>query len=293
MFFDEESTQNNWIKTLLEDSVYDENPLKPALLKLYQREKKLQTKLKRLLEISDGFGHLQMETLVANYEKQSRRLEKISHISDRYQENMRQLNEKLTLTQQQLQQSLLDLEKVNAELKQKIAIIEQLAITDELTQLYNRRHFNLSFPKEIQRAVRENLTISFVIIDVDHFKQYNDNYGHQKGDEVLKTIGQVLKKQCQRASDIAFRLGGEEFGVIFLNLTDKEALEFANRIRLAIEQMKMEHLFNSASKYVTASFGLVTFSASANLSMNEFYKQADKALYQAKESGRNRVIIAT
>jgi diguanylate cyclase (GGDEF)-like protein len=270
--------------------MYDENPLKPVLLKLYRREQKSQAKLKRLMDISDGFGHLQIETLLANYEKQSKRLEKISRISDRYQENMRELNEKLKTTYRQLQQNHLDLERVNSELEQKIAIIERLSITDELTQLYNRRHFNTLFPKEIQRAARENQNVSFLIFDVDYFKQYNDNYGHQKGDAVLRTIGLVLKMQCQRASDVPFRLGGEEFGVIFLNLNQTDAVNFADRVRVAIEQMQIEHLFSSVAKHITASFGLVTLPANLKLTMDDFYRQADEALYQAKKQGRNKVI---
>ncbi len=94
-------------------------------------------------------------------------------------------------------------------------LIEKKAITDELTTLYNRRYFNQIFPKEIKRAIRDQQTISFIMVDVDHFKQYNDHYGHQKRDSVLATISKLLKLNCKRGSDIALRLVGEEFGVIF------------------------------------------------------------------------------
>ena len=202
------------------------------------------------------------------------------------------LEQKVTERTQQLLEKQNDLEQLNLKLEQQLTIIEQLSITDELTKLYNRRHFNTVFPKEIQRAARKKNTISFLVFDIDYFKQYNDNYGHQKGDEVLRTIGQVLKKYCQRASDIALRLGGEEFGIIFSDLNHEEALMFAEEIRFAIEDAQIEHHFSGAARYITASFGLVTLLANPKVTMDYFYKQADEALYQAKNSGRNRVVVA-
>lgn len=200
------------------------------------------------------------------------------------------LEHKITERTRELADKQQDLERLNAELEQQIAIVERLSITDELTQLYNRRYFNTIFPKEIQRAAREKQTVSFLIFDLDCFKQYNDNYGHQKGDDVLKAIGQLLKTQCQRASDAAFRLGGEEFGVIFISLTQEEAWDFANTICQVIADMQIEHLFSSAAKHITASFGLVTLPATPDLNIDDFYKQADEALYQAKGTGRNKVV---
>ena len=200
------------------------------------------------------------------------------------------LEHKIEQRTRKLNKALQDLVSVNSKLEQQIIFVEQQSVTDELTQLYNRRYFNELFPKEINRAVREHSPISFLIFDVDHFKQYNDNYGHHKGDDVLRTIGQVLKNQCQRVSDAPFRLGGEEFGIIFTHLTNEEALNFANKIRLALEDMQIEHLFSSAASHVTASFGLVTATvATLELDMDDFYKQADSVLYEAKEQGRNRV----
>jgi diguanylate cyclase (GGDEF)-like protein len=200
------------------------------------------------------------------------------------------LEQKVAQRTQQLYEKQQALEQVNLELEQQISIVEQLVITDELTQLYNRRYFNRIFPKEIQRAAREKQVISFLIFDVDHFKQYNDYYGHQKGDSVLQTIGEVLKVQCQRASDIPLRLGGEEFGIIFSGLNNGSILFFAERVRLAIADTKIEHRFSSTADIVTASFGLVSVQATPDLTMDELYKQADEALYQAKETGRNKVV---
>lgn len=221
-------------------------------------------------------------------------LKRIIESRNKLTELNKTLEQKVTSRTQELSEKKQVLEQLNIELEQKLHLIEILAITDELTQLYNRRYFNAIFPKEIQRAARENAIISFLIFDIDHFKQYNDNYGHQKGDEVLKEIGAVLKKQCLRGSDIPLRLGGEEFGVIFSNLTPREAFLFANKIRQAIVDAQIEHCFNSASPYISASFGLVTTLSSPQIQMDDLYKQADHALYQAKDSGRNKVIqIAT
>jgi diguanylate cyclase (GGDEF)-like protein len=169
-------------------------------------------------------------------------------------------------------------------------IAERLSITDELTQLYNRRYFNNEFPKEIHRAARSKQIISFLMFDVDYFKFYNDNYGHQKGDDVLREIGQIVKAHCQRAGDIPIRLGGEEFGVIFSSISNQQAFEFADRIRMAIYNANIEHNFSQVCHYVTASFGLVTLAGTLSSNDNELYRQADDALYQAKEGGRNQVV---
>lgn len=182
------------------------------------------------------------------------------------------------------------LEQLNTELERQIAIIEQLSITDELSQLYNRRYFNKVFVQEIQRAAFEGIMLSFLMFDVDSFKAYNDNYGHLKGDEVLKTIALTVKAQCLGTTDYVFRLGGEEFGVIFYNLNVQEAFAFADKIRVAITDLKIEHAFSHTSNYITVSCGLITVLACPNLKMDDLYKQADDALYRAKDAGKNRVI---
>ncbi len=129
-------------------------------------------------------------------------------------------------------------------------------------------------------------------MDIDHFKQYNDTYGHQAGDKVLENIGKTLKSSLKRGSDFAFRLGGEEFGIIFSDLNESESSIFANLVRKNIEKLQIEHKNNSASSYVTASMGLIVQKEKDILSDDEIYKLADDALYQAKESGRNRVVLS-
>jgi diguanylate cyclase (GGDEF)-like protein/PAS domain S-box-containing protein len=168
-------------------------------------------------------------------------------------------------------------------------LIEEISITDGLTNIYNRRHFNDTFPKIIQSSKRSNELVCFLLMDIDHFKQYNDNYGHQAGDDVLIKFAQCLKETLHRADDLAFRLGGEEFGAVFKAQSKEKAYEFANLIRENIENLKLKHDFNSASKYITASMGLICTNANDINNMDEVYKQADDLLYMAKENGRNQV----
>lgn len=169
--------------------------------------------------------------------------------------------------------------------------IELISITDGLTNIYNRRHFNELFPKIINSAKRKNEFVAFLIMDIDHFKQYNDTYGHQMGDEVLIKVAAAIKKSLQRADDYCFRLGGEEFGVIFKADSKEHAEQFANTIRENIENLHIEHSGNSAGSYVTASMGLICKNANDINNADEVYKQGDDLLYRSKESGRNRVSV--
>ena len=168
--------------------------------------------------------------------------------------------------------------------------IEELSITDELTKIYNRRFFNIKIEEEINRAKRDKKELCLIILDIDFFKQYNDTYGHQEGDIVLKSVANVLKNKTNRADDFAFRVGGEEF-VIITHIEKDKVLNYANSIKDDIENLKIEHSGNKASKYVTISLGVVCKNAIEINSSEELYKQADINLYEAKRSGRNCVVI--
>ena len=168
--------------------------------------------------------------------------------------------------------------------------IEHLSITDELTQLYNRRFFNTKIEKEINRAKRENTYLSFLIMDIDYFKEFNDNYGHQKGDFALEEVSKVLRKYTNRSSDFAFRLGGEEFGII-TRLDKERIMEFANNIKNEIEELHIEHKKSSISRYLTISIGITSRTGLNLLDSNTLYKEADDALYTAKNNGRNCIFI--
>lgn len=167
--------------------------------------------------------------------------------------------------------------------------IQELSLRDPMTGLYNRRHLIETVPLEIQKAHRNGQRIAFMILDVDKFKEYNDTYGHQRGDEVLIRIGKLLSEIPKRASDSAFRMGGEEFCLFFLPENGEKAFEFAELIRKAVQALGIEHRKNSAADVVTVSIGLITAPAD-RMDIETLYTQADEALYEAKERGRNRVV---
>lgn len=170
--------------------------------------------------------------------------------------------------------------------------IEELSITDVLTSLYNRRYFNDIVPKEILRARRDHKYFGLLLLDVDHFKKYNDTYGHQGGDEVLVAVSGALRESFQRSNDIVFRLGGEEFGVVLSAENPEMLARSAENLRERIEHLAIEHSQNFPSRVVTASFGMVIVPPKEeSFLLADLYKKADRELYTAKEEGKNRVCI--
>jgi diguanylate cyclase (GGDEF)-like protein/PAS domain S-box-containing protein len=169
--------------------------------------------------------------------------------------------------------------------------IIELSITDYLTQLYNRRHFSTIFDRELNRAKRDNKNFILMMVDIDFFKQYNDTYGHNRGDEVLKSIANALKESLKRPVDFIFRLGGEEFGIITSDIDFEGALELSNQLLQAVRDLGIEHKSSKISDIVTISMGIKIVNLEAKLDETTIYKLADNALYEAKEKGRDKVII--
>lgn len=169
-------------------------------------------------------------------------------------------------------------------------IVEELSITDALTGLYNRRHFNTMFEKILHSAQRKNELFCFLLLDIDHFKLYNDNYGHQMGDEVLSKFAATLRRSLKRADDYPFRLGGEEFGIIFNADTPQKALEFTQKVQENINSMKIPHEFCPVGAYISASIGLYCRHAKEIRSIEDIYKETDDLLYEAKKRGRDRIV---
>ena len=168
-------------------------------------------------------------------------------------------------------------------------LIEEISITDGLTGIYNRRHFDKQFPKIINSAKRNNELVCFLIMDIDHFKQYNDTYGHQMGDDVLIKVASSIKDSLNRVDDTCYRLGGEEFGVIFKSKSQQDAFWFSNNIRENIEKLKIKHKQSSADDYITVSMGLICKYANDIDNVDIIYKEADDLLYDAKNSGKNKI----
>lgn len=171
--------------------------------------------------------------------------------------------------------------------------IEELSITDEMTGLYNRRFFNVIIKKELARAKRERHEIVFAMLDIDFFKQYNDNYGHQKGDDTLREVSSIMRDKLSRASDYCFRLGGEEFGILFVSRQSNNNFEFVDSIRKAIEERGIEHKWSAVADVITVSIGMQTITHNDSVSVDTLYKIADEALYTAKNAGRNRLVART
>ena len=169
--------------------------------------------------------------------------------------------------------------------------MEMMSITDTLTKLYNRRFFQSTFENERLRSKRDKKYFSFLMLDLDFFKRYNDTYGHQAGDDVLRKTAEVMRKTFRRAGDFCFRLGGEEFGVIYSVTESNDTLDMAKKLCENIEGLKIEHKLNKASKYVSASIGVTMISPKSleEIDMDGLISKADEALYKAKHEGRNRV----
>ncbi len=167
-------------------------------------------------------------------------------------------------------------------------IIQRQAVIDSLTGIPNRRYFSERFYQEFNQCSRENTSISFILCDIDKFKDYNDTYGHQAGDECLKRIAQVIEKTVRRPTDFCARYGGEEFAVILPNTPIDGAMHTAEEIRKNIENLNIEPDHAKTSYTVTISLGVAT-ADHESLSHEELIKKADDALYRAKKNGRNRV----
>jgi diguanylate cyclase (GGDEF)-like protein/PAS domain S-box-containing protein len=176
------------------------------------------------------------------------------------------------------------------EVEKKAALLN--ANTDSLTGLPNRRFFDEALNKEIRRAKRTGAPLSLIMLDVDHFKKFNDSYGHVAGDECLRQIGTTLKSLVGRATDIVARYGGEEFVAILTNTDQNGALTLAERIRKAVEGLEIPHASSKISDYVTVSLGVVTVNAPMVMTPEQIVGLADEAMYSAKRAGRNQVSVA-
>ena len=160
-------------------------------------------------------------------------------------------------------------------------LLRDLSQTDTLSGLYNRRFMNKKLEEEISKYKRYRTPFSILLVDIDHFKKINDNYGHDKGDFVIKTISSLIRRNI-RSSDICSRWGGEEFLILASNSDLKSALKLSENLKELIEKSQFETKYS-----ITISIGVSTFDE--NLSQEELLKLADNALYKAKKNGRNRV----
>jgi len=171
----------------------------------------------------------------------------------------------------------------------QMRIIEQLGYVDTLTGIPNRRQFDRDLMKEWKRAKRESTPLGMLMIDVDHFKMYNDTYGHPQGDVALQTVADAVVSSLKRSSDIAARWGGEEFAVLLPNTSKEGVLTIAESIRKSVEEATITAADGKSHHNVTISIGVALMFPGKENNITDLILQADEALYEAKDHGRNRV----
>lgn len=181
-------------------------------------------------------------------------------------------------------------EHLNTILQEKNLQLEYLSSNDALTGIANRRKYNELIEREWQRAKRNTSSLSVIIIDIDHFKAYNDFYGHQSGDECLRRVAQILSGALKRATDFIARYGGEEFVCVLPETSLDNAVIVAEGLRTAIESARLEHERSLTQDVITISAGVACMTPGAEQTIGDLVSLADKALYKAKNEGRNRVV---
>jgi diguanylate cyclase (GGDEF)-like protein len=205
-----------------------------------------------------------------------------------YNQTLEQQVQERTL---ELQQEIIERKRAQSALQTANLELKRLVMSDGLTQVANRRYFDEYLSQEWKRALREKEPLSLIFCDVDYFKQYNDNYGHQAGDECLKQVAQTINLVLKRSTDLAARYGGEEFAAILPNTDVKGAAAVAQDIRKAIAQLKIAHARSQVSKYVTLSMGISSLVPTQELFPKDLIVRSDEALYKAKKLGRDRFIV--
>lgn len=195
--------------------------------------------------------------------------------------------------------------RTHLNLKRKTDLLEEISMRDGLTGSPNRRYFDELFEKERLRAQREKQVLSVIMMDIDRFKDFNDNYGHGSGDDALRKVAKALSEGVERPGDVVARYGGEEFVALLPRTDATGAAALAERFRASVEALAVPHEYSSAASVVTLSLGVATAcgedresseaeveSGDDGLSGDTLLKRADEALYAAKREGRNRYSVA-
>ncbi|NOZ54200.1 MAG: diguanylate cyclase [Gammaproteobacteria bacterium] len=195
------------------------------------------------------------------------------------------------LTQLERDQAFIALGELQKRLKKSNAELQKLSCQDGLTGIANRRRFDSFIQKEFLRSAREGATLALILIDIDYFKLYNDNYGHLMGDDSLYKVAQALQQAVQRPADLVARYGGEEFAVVLPNTDAGGALNMAESLRRAVESLEIPHAYSPLCGIITISVGIACKVAVETASPSELIGIADAALYEAKNAGRNQSIV--
>jgi diguanylate cyclase (GGDEF)-like protein len=203
------------------------------------------------------------------------------------------LSQELNLINKALQREIVDRHQAEYNLRTANETLLQLTNRDPLTQIANRRCFEDNLALEWKRAQRPGSQIGLIMLDIDHFKAYNDHYGHQAGDRCLQRVAALLQSTAQRSTDLVARYGGEEFVIILPDATAEAALALAEAMRKGVEALQLEHAASPTSPWVTLSLGAASLIPRADNTPEQLIQSADQALYRAKAGGRNRCEIGT
>lgn len=208
----------------------------------------------------------------------------------RFLETPLTINELIRAPREKLLETLYQYEVRDQQLQRDNQELTEIAGRDELTGLANRRKFDQAFQVEWSRCQREGQPLTLVIGDIDFFKQYNDTYGHQQGDVCLRRIASFWRNIFKRPSDLAARIGGEEFAVILPNTIPEQILSSLEQFMVLLHEQPIPHSASSVSSHVTMSIGVAKCVPQKNASPNDLFVAADQHLYEAKHSGRNQVV---
>lgn len=278
-----------YLSDLLTNLLFADNP--------EEYHKKFREEARKLLQLTNdnieailSDLHLQFEQAGSYFDLKIKNTKSVQEILQEANIRLSLMNLDYAQMNKQLIQAKIALEKLTAELEEKNKVLDNLANLDGLTGVYNHRFFQNTLEQEISRAIRRESTLSLILVDIDNFKIFNDTYGHQTGDFVLKAFGETLKAHLRNYDTLA-RYGGEEFAVILPETTDEEAVVVAEKLRRAVEEQTFKG--DRQDYKVTASFGIASCAPGIvdDFSKSLFINNADEALYDAKERGRNRVSI--
>ena len=210
--------------------------------------------------------------------------EKLTEINNHLDDLVFQRTRELTASNEKVEQQNFELELINQEL-------QKISLRDPLTELWNRRKYDETIQLEWRRCMRYKRPISLLFIDVDYFKNYNDQYGHVAGDECLIKIGETLRTALSRPTDMVVRYGGEEFIVLLSETGRQEAIHIADMLLQKINELDIPHFGSVVKDRVTVSIGVSCLIPDASSNHEELVKIADTALYHAKTNGRNQVQV--
>lgn len=273
--------------------------LSVTLATAFYLSRKLAQPILRLSEASQKFAQGECQFAdVGRVEELATLAQSFNQMSQEIQQSRR----KLELYSQSLEQKVRErTEALEREIQRRTAIetvlreanreLERLAFMDGLTQIANRRHFDDRLNQEWWRLKRIQAPLSIVFCDIDYFKQYNDTYGHQAGDECLRRVANVLSAAAKRPADVVARYGGEEFALILPDTPAEGAVQVAREIQATIEQLRIPHQGSVISPYLTLSIGIASAVPQSGMSSNQLIQSADRALYRAKSKGRNCILI--